>query len=47
MAKLSDETLSIIFILQRQLVEDMDEAAKIEVIIFEQFGETELTLLSP
>lgn len=44
MAKLPDETLTIIFTLQRQLVEGIDEAAATESIIFEQFGETQLTL---
>jgi hypothetical protein len=44
MAKLPDETLTIIFTLQRQLVEGIDEAAATESMIFEQFGETEVTL---
>lgn len=44
MAKLPDEILTVIFTLQRQLVEGMDEAAATEAIIFEQFGETEVTL---
>ncbi len=44
MAKLSDEILTIIFSLQRQLLEGIDEAAATESMIFEQFGETEVTL---
>ena len=44
MAKLPNETLTIIFTLQRQLVEGIDEAAATESMIFEQFGETEVTL---
>lgn len=44
MAKLPDETLTILFTLQRQLVEGIDEAAATESMIFEQFGETEVTL---
>ncbi len=44
MAKLPDETLTTIFTLQRQLVEGIDEAAAAESMIFEQFGETEVTL---
>lgn len=44
MAKLPDEILTIIFTLQRQLVESINEAAATESMIFEQFGETEVTL---
>jgi hypothetical protein len=44
MAKLPDEILTTIFSLQRQLVEGIDEAAAAESMIFEQFGETEVTL---
>ena len=44
MAELPDETLTIIFTLQRQLIESLNEAAATETIIFEQFGETEVTL---
>ncbi len=44
MAKLPDETLTIIFTLQRQLVEGINEAAATETMIFEQFGEIEVTL---
>ena len=45
MAKLLNRTLTTIFVLQRQLVEGIDQAAKTEAMIFVQFGETELTLL--
>ena len=44
MAKLPDEVLAIIFSLQRQLIQGIDEAAATESMIFEQFGETEVTL---
>jgi hypothetical protein len=44
MAKLPDTTLSLIFTLQRQLVEGLDEAASVETAILELLGETELTL---
>ncbi|MBW4623129.1 MAG: hypothetical protein KME17_27700 [Cyanosarcina radialis HA8281-LM2] len=44
MAKLPNETLTTIFTLQRQLIEGIDEAAATESTIFEQFGETEVTL---
>jgi len=44
MAKLSDETLTNIFTLQRQLIEGIDAAAAIELAILKQFGETEITI---
>lgn len=44
MAKLRDETLTIVFNLQRRLLERIDEATATEVAIFEQFGETEETI---
>lgn len=43
MAKIPDQTLDIIFQLQRSLITEMNEAA-IETIIYERFGETEITL---
>ncbi len=45
MAKLSEATVKIIFDLQRQLLERIDEATATEVVIFEQFGENEATIL--
>ena len=44
MAKLSDEVLDIIFGLQRQLIEGIDEAAAVEAVLFERYGEIELTI---
>lgn len=44
MAKLPNETLTIVFKLQRRLLERIDEATATEVAIFEQFGETEETI---
>ncbi len=44
MAKLPDTTVTIIFDLQRQLLERINEATATEAIIFEQFGENEETL---
>jgi len=44
MAKLSDETTTNIFKLQRRLLELIDEATSAESVLFEQFGETELTI---
>lgn len=41
MAKLSDEIVTAVFNLQRQLLERIDEATATEFTIFEQFGETE------
>ena len=42
MAKLSDETLTIVFNLQRRLLQRINEATETEAIIFEQFGEAEI-----
>ncbi|MBV9388168.1 MAG: hypothetical protein JOZ78_17240 [Chroococcidiopsidaceae cyanobacterium CP_BM_ER_R8_30] len=44
MAKLPNETLTEIFTLQRLLIEGIHDASVTEAIIFEQYGETELTL---
>lgn len=44
MAKLKDATVNIIFDLQRQLLDRIDEATGTEAVIFEQFGETEETM---
>ena len=44
MAKLSDETLTTIFSLQRQLADGIEEAAATEWLLFEQHGETETTV---
>lgn len=44
MAKLSDETLTTIFTLQRQLGEGIEEAAAAEWALFQRQGETEETL---
>ncbi len=41
MAKLSDETLTTVFNLQKQFLESIDAATATEFIIFERFGETE------
>jgi len=46
MARLPDQILTAIFSLQRQLVEGINEAAATELAIFEQFGETEITITS-
>ncbi len=43
MAKLKDATVKIIFDLQRQLLDRIDEATATESFIFEQFGENEET----
>ncbi len=45
MAKLSDETLTLVFNLQRRLLQRINEATETEVIIFEQFGEAEIILV--
>lgn len=45
MAKLSPETLTNIFQLQQRLIELIDEASATEMRLFEQFGETEATLI--
>lgn len=44
MADLSETTTTIVFNLQRRLLEMINEATKYALIIFEQFGETEETL---
>lgn len=44
MARLSGEIVTTIFNLQRQLLERIDEATATEFTIFEQFGETEITI---
>lgn len=44
MAKLKDATVNIIFDLQKQLLDRIDEATGTEAVIFEQFGETEETM---
>ena len=44
MAKLPDETITIVFNLQRRMLKRIDEATATEAAIFEQFGETEETI---
>jgi hypothetical protein len=44
MAKLTDEIVTTIFALERQLFERIDQATATEFEIFERFGETEETL---
>ena len=44
MAKLPDQILTRIFLLQRQLIERLDEATAVETTILEFFGETEATI---
>ncbi len=44
MAKLPKETVTIIFDLQRQLLDRIDEATATEAIVFEQFGENQARL---
>lgn len=44
MAKLPAEIVTIIFDLQKQLLDRIDEATATEAIIFEQFGETQETM---
>ena len=44
MTKLPDQILTRIFLLQRQLIERLDEAAAVEAMIMELFGETEATI---
>ncbi len=44
MAKLSDETLTTVFNLQKQFLESIDAATATEFIIFERFGEIEETI---
>jgi hypothetical protein len=43
MAKLSEETLNTIFSIQRGLAETVEEAASLEWLIFQEFGETQET----
>jgi hypothetical protein len=45
MSKLSDETLTIIFNLLRQLAEGIENACLVEWIFFEQYGETPRTII--
>lgn len=44
MARISDEMLTNILSLIKELLERLDEATETELIIFEAFGETEETL---
>ena len=44
MTKLPDETITTVFTLQRRLLERINEATATALNIFEQFGETELTV---
>jgi hypothetical protein len=44
MAKLSTETLIIIFSLLRQLAEEIEEACATEWMLFERYGETSRTI---
>ena len=44
MAKLPDQTLTLVFNLQRRLLQRINEATATEAIIFEQFGEEETFL---
>ncbi len=44
MAKLPETTVKIIFDLQRQLLERINEATATEAIVFGRFGENETTL---
>jgi hypothetical protein len=44
MAKLPDKSLTIVFSLQRQLAEAIEEASAIEWVLFERYGETETTM---
>lgn len=44
MTKLPDETITTVFALQRRLLERINEATATALNIFEQFGETELTV---
>lgn len=45
MARLPDETITKILVLQRELLERIDEATATELALLEQFGETEETIL--
>jgi hypothetical protein len=44
MADLAEETIIIIFSLQRRLLKIINEATRFSFIIFDQFGETEETI---
>lgn len=44
MAKLSEETLTLIFQLLRQLAEGVEDASATEWLLFERYGETERTI---
>jgi hypothetical protein len=44
MAKLTNETLTVIFNLLRQLAEAVEDASATEWLLFERFGETERTI---
>jgi CRISPR/Cas system-associated protein Csm6 len=44
MAKLPEETITTIFNLQQRLLKRIDEATATAATIFEQFGETEITV---
>lgn len=44
MAKLPEATITIIFNLQKQLLDRIDEATATEAIVFEQFGENRARL---
>ncbi|WP_404787632.1 hypothetical protein [Altericista sp. CCNU0014] len=43
MADLSEETVMLVFTLQKRLLKIINEATKLAFMIFEQFGETEET----
>jgi hypothetical protein len=43
MAKLSERTLIAILNLQRRLIEGIDSATALESLLFQEFGETDLT----
>jgi hypothetical protein len=45
MAKLSNETAEIFWLLKRQLLDIIDESTAAEFLLFERFGETDLTML--
>jgi hypothetical protein len=44
MAKLSNETAEIFWLLKRQLLDIIDEATAAEFLLFERFGETDRTM---
>lgn len=44
MAKLSNETFNLIFNLLRQLAQEIENASTTEWQLFEEYGETELTI---